>query len=236
VQPQHERRKYLHENVLWKFSGLAHYGRSKLSRARELYEAGFTAEPVGFRNGFLKTRWVRGRAASYVDDDLIDTMARYLAFLSERYDTGRTADTGALAEMIQVNTGMECLPSPHAGNTVAVDGRMLPHEWLRTDNGWLKTDALDHHDDHFFPGCQDIAWDVAGAAVEFGFDPSLLAVRLGRFTGDRTVMARLPFYRTAYLAWRIGYCTLAEQTLGDSCDGRRFSALKTRYRDMLPVR
>ncbi len=45
---------------------------------------------------------------------------------------------------------------------------MLPHEWIRTASGFLKTDAVDHQDDLFFPGCQDIAWDIAGAIVEFG--------------------------------------------------------------------
>ena len=31
-----------------------------------------------------------------------------------------------------------------------LDGRMLPHEWIETSSGFLKTDAVDHFDDHFF--------------------------------------------------------------------------------------
>ncbi len=59
---------------------------------------------------------------------------------------------------------------------------MLPHEWLLTATGYMKTDALDHHDDHFLPGCQNIAWDVACASVEFELDDSTsaeLAVAVG---------------------------------------------------------
>jgi hypothetical protein len=233
VQPQHERRKYLHDGTLWKFSGLAHYGRTKLQRARDLHEAGFAADAIGFERGFLLTRWRQGTEATSLDEDLLDTMAQYLAFLSERYDTGRAPEFDKLTEMIRVNTGRNCTEPTHAATTVAVDGRMLPHEWINTNTGWIKTDGLDHHDDHFFPGCQDIAWDVAGAGVEFGFDPCLLSVRVARLTGDRTLTARLPFYRTAYLAWRIGYSTLAAETLGETTDGRRFRVLTQRYRRLL---
>lgn len=229
VQPQHERRKYLHDGVLWKFAGLAHYGRARLRRACELASAGFVPQSLGLRNGFLLTRWIEGTPARAIDDRLLDAMARYLAFLSERYDTGRQSNPGRLVEMIQVNTGMECAPPPHEGTQVAVDGRMLPQEWIQTDAGWIKTDALDHHDDHFFPGCQDIAWDIAGAAVEFRFDAQALAERFLRLRPDRTLLSRLPFYRTAYLAYRIGYATLAMETLGDSPDARRFAALRLRY-------
>ncbi|MBZ5585043.1 MAG: hypothetical protein LAQ30_23105, partial [Acidobacteriia bacterium] len=38
------------------------------------------------------------------------------------------------------------------GAAIALDGRMLRHEWLETARGYMKADALDHHDDHFFPG------------------------------------------------------------------------------------
>jgi hypothetical protein len=229
VQPQHERRKYLRDGVLRKFSGLAHYGTSRLVRARELAASGFVPEPLGLCDGFLLTRWVDGTPADSISEELIDTMASYLACLADRYDSGREPDLASLTAMIRANTGLECAPPPYEGTEVAIDGRMLPHEWIRTGSGWVKADALDHHDDHFFPGCQDIAWDVAGAGVEFGFDPLLLAARLARLTGDRTLSSRLPFYRTAYLAWRIGYCALAARTLGDSDDGRAFLSLQKRY-------
>ncbi len=88
----------------------------------------------------------------------------------------------SLVEMIEVNVseglGSDWLSRlgdlerfrPLVANApaLAMDGRMMPHEWLATDAGILKTDAIDHHDDHFVPGPQDIAWDVAGFAAEFG--------------------------------------------------------------------
>jgi hypothetical protein len=234
VQPQHERRKYLDDGVLWKFAGLAHYGRAKLQRACDLFSESFVPQPLGFENGFILSRWAEGTPACGIDEALLDTMARYLACLSERYDTGRPADTDKLVEMIRVNTGLECAAPVHESTTVAVDGRMLPQEWIRTARGWIKTDALDHHDDHFFPGCQDIAWDIAGAAVEFEFDAYVLAERFLRLRPDRKLVERLSFYRTAYLAYRIGYATLAEQTVSDSRDAQRFADLRNRYRRLLP--
>ena len=155
-------------------------------------------------------------------------MARYLAVLSEKFPAG-PADCGALVEMIRVNTGQEVDPPDVEGHNIACDGRMLPHEWIAGPAGWLKTDALDHHNDHFFPGCQDIAWDIAGAAVEFGFDPAVLARRVTRLRPDDSLLERLPFYTSAYLAYRIGYCTLAVETLGDAPDADRFRRLLDRY-------
>ena len=40
------------------------------------------------------------------------------------------------------------------------------------DGHLLKTDALDHHAAHDLVGCQDIAWDIAGAAVELDLAPA----------------------------------------------------------------
>ncbi len=52
-------------------------------------------------------------------------------------------------------------------------------------------------------------------------------------SGDRSLTARLPFYRVAYLAHRLGYATLAAQTLGPLPDGARMARLVRRYRRQL---
>lgn len=226
VQAQHERRKYLQGGMLWKFSGLGHYGLEKLDRAAELKE--FVPPPNGLDNGFLLAEWVDGEPATAIDESLLEAMARYLAALSDRFPAG-DPDYIRLVEMIRVNTGIEREVPDYTARTVALDGRMLPHEWIRAPYGWVKTDGLDHHNDHFFPGCQDIAWDIAGAAAEFGFDPDVLAERYTRLLPDPTLKKRLPFYSTAYLAYRIGYSTLAAETLGDTLDGRRFRRLVSTY-------
>jgi hypothetical protein len=133
--------------------------------------------------------------------------------------------------MIRTNIGQE-IEAPQEGTVVAIDGRMLPHEWLETQRGIIKADSLEHHDDHFFPGCQDIAWDIAGAAVEWGVSLEALADRYLRLTTDSTLRKRLPFYRTAYRAYRYGYCQMAIDSLGDSPDGERFRTLRSRYADL----
>ena len=230
VQGQHERRKYLHSGALWKFAGLGHYGADKLERARKLEE--FVPPTQGLHCGFMLTEWVDGQPATGLDESLLDAMARYLAAIRERFPAG-DLDYSRLVEMIRVNTGLECEEPDFSATTVAVDGRMLPHEWIRAPHGWVKTDGLDHHNDHFFPGCQDIAWDIAGAAAEFGFDAEILADRYTRLVPDNTLKKRLPFYSTAYLAYRIGYCTLAAETLGETPDGTRFRQLTRTYEKLI---
>ncbi len=226
VQPQHERRKYLQDGRLHKFAGYGRYGGERLERAHRL--AAFTPAPLGLERGFLITPWVKG-APVHLCTRFLDHAARYLAFLRREFRLGRAADAQPLAEMIANNTGRPwCGPLP-AAEAVALDARMLPHEWLETAGGYLKTDALDHHDDHFLPGPQDIAWDLAAFAVEFGSGGEYLLERYRRESGDRTIASRLPFYRAAYLAFRLGYADLAIESLGGCADATRFRWERARY-------
>ncbi|PWT89713.1 MAG: hypothetical protein C5B56_06620 [Proteobacteria bacterium] len=225
VHPRHERRKYCLGDRLYKFAGYGRYGREKLERSRRLHP--FTPAATGLTHGFLETAWVEGRPAG-ASVAFLEHAARYLTFLRREFHTGQMANAKALAEMIAVNTGREWPgPLPEAP-AVAMDGRMLPQEWIETRNGFVKTDALDHGDDRFLPGPQDIAWDLAACAVEFGGGEYLLE-RYRRESGDRGVAARLPFYRTAWLAFRLGYAELAVRQLGDSEDGERFRRERARY-------
>jgi len=115
---------------------------------------------------------------------------------------------------------------------VALDGRMLPHEWIVSGSGFVKTDALDHHRDDFFPGAHDIAWDVAGVAVEFDLDAAAQASLLERYrgyAGDHRVEERLPFYRLAYLAYRVGYVSMSRAMLRGTGEEPRFASLEARY-------
>jgi hypothetical protein len=220
VNPQHERRKYLYDGRLYKFSGLGAYGRRKLERGRELAEAGFTPRVLGLQNGFLESDFVEGRlsACGGVARRLLQTILRYLSHMTITYKTNTPVRYEGLVHMIHTNTGLvlpDRNPEIEDGEVVAVDGRMLPHEWLETSDGrWLKADALDHHDDHFFPGCQDIAWDYAATSVEF--DVPFDALPLSH--------SKLTFYATAYLAYRIGYCNMC----GFSEQQRRYTAILER--------
>ena len=243
VQPNHERRKYLREcRWLFKFAGLGRYGRRALERATRLAQAGFAAPVTGFENGFLITRWAPGRplAAGEAAPELLDAMAAYLAHLYREFRVERGTPDAALEEMIRVNTaeglGAELRLRAPAGQPVALDGRMFPHEWLATKTGFLKTDGVEHHDDHFFPGPQDIAWDLAAAEIEFALDgeaAAYLSARYAQRSGDGDIRARLPFYRAAWLAFRLGYCAMAADSLAGTPDGAAFSALRGRYAGLL---
>jgi hypothetical protein len=225
VQPQHERRKYLREGRLYKFAGYGRYGRAALERANRL--APFTTAPAGLENGFLVVPWLEG-APVRLCAGFIEFTARYFAFLRREFSLGHAADTRSLAEMIEVNTGRPWDGPIPEGEAVALDGRVLPHEWLETPDGYVKLDGLDHHDDHFFPGPQDIAWDLAAFDIEFGGGEYLME-RYRRESGDQTIGTRLPFYRAAYLAFRLGYTDLAARSLGASDDAARFRRDRTGY-------
>jgi hypothetical protein len=203
-------------------------------------------------HGFLIRAFTPGSplSARDVDPVLLETLASYLAHISREQPAITSVTNGMLEEMVTTNIieglGEEWQPRLRSKlfgsgtiwcqRTVALDGRMQPHEWIRTASGYLKTDALDHHDDHFFPGCQDIAWDVVSACLEFHLTPDArqwLIRRYRTLSGDRTITARLPLHAVTYLAFRLGYSTLAAETLGHDPDGDRFAAAAVCYADLL---
>jgi hypothetical protein len=95
---------------------------------------------------------------------------------------------------------------------VRTDNKLDRHEWLRSLGGRLiKTDALDHHQGHDLIGCQDLAWDVAGAGVEFGLTPEETA-RLIDATGSMVDGELLDFCRIAYASFRLGRAVLVDQS------------------------
>ena len=78
----------------------------------------------------------------------------------------------------------------------------------------------------------DAAWDVAGTIVEFSLDASAARAFVESCrarTGDARLAERLPFYHAAYLAYRLGYCTLAADTVDGAEERARFDALRDRY-------
>ena len=264
VQPQHERRKYLctptltlprnagEGTYLLKFAGLGRYGRERLARAELLADAGFAPRPIGLASGFIAMEFVPGQPLSPrdVNQDLLDSMARYLAFVDRTFPATLSVSFDLLMEMIRTNVA-EGLGDEWRGDTervgrfrqmvsdaraVAIDGRMLPHEWLKVGDGYLKTDGLDHHDDHFFPGTQNSGWDIAGTCIEFELDGAqreYLIERYAALSNDRALAALLPFYSIAYLAFRLGYARMAVQLLHGSSDGERFERQADKYANLL---
>jgi hypothetical protein len=250
AQPQHERSKrWLPDSgTIVRFAGLGRYGRARQERAEVLAGAGLGAPPRQLTHGYLALEFIPGRVCSQADPDLIDAIATHVAVLTTRFPATRSPDVGTLIDMAATNARLglgddapqfeldRYRAALDAAPCAAIDGRMLPHEWLDTGSGFVKVDALDHHDDHFFPGIQDAGWDLAAAAFEFDLDAAgrdRMVAGYAAATGDRDVVVRLPFYEIAYPAFRLGYATLASAALGGSADARRFEAVASRCRARL---
>jgi hypothetical protein len=257
VHPQHERRKYLLKPdagsgpaKLLSFVGLGDLSLGQLSRGQQLAEAGFTPRPEAVVHGFLVRPFVPGTPMSAVNADrpLIDWTARYLAHLSREYRAEPSVSDASLREMTlqNVTEGLgdawearlkARIRSPGwTERPVALDGRMLAHEWIRSPGGYVKTDAIDHHQDHFFPGCQDIAWDVAATVLELRLNDTArreLVSRYRSLSGDHSITSRIQAYAVFYLAFRLGYATLATNALGRIPDADRFAAAACRYASLL---
>src|SRR5690606_18103724 len=147
-----------------------------------LADAGLGPRVHGLADGHLTLAWVDGVALTAPHAGLLDAAARHVAFRARHLALDAPSDRDALvtwvvdavAETLGVALDAAALRR-HATDApaVQVDGRMLLHEWVLGPGGLVKVDAIDHCADHFFPGCQQAAWDVAGLAAEI--DPALAA-------------------------------------------------------------
>jgi hypothetical protein len=133
-----------------------------------------------------------------------------------------------LEQMAQINLeralGICCQVTLPVERPVIADARMMPHEWMRLGDGRLqKFDAADHGDNHFFPGPTDIAWDLAGAIVEWKLNSEaadLLVSEYSRVTND-AVKGRLPNYLIAYLCFKMAFAQSAANSVFDPADNSR---------------
>ena len=250
VHPQHERRKFLCGSSVARFAGLGPFGNTTSQRAQALGDAGWSSRPLTLRRGFLTLPFVAGRPMRPSDATVpfLRHAASYVAWL--RSQPGDARRDTRLADMLFTNTREALGPawlsaaealaqdaSTFSEPAVAIDGRMQPHEWLSTASGrWIKTDALDHHCDHFLPGQTDAAWDVAGFVIEWDLregDRAAFVDEYVKQSGDRSITRRLPFFAAAYAAFRAGYCDMAAQALHGGDDGMRFRLLGERYKEWL---
>jgi hypothetical protein len=262
--PQFERRKFLTRGAetapahgapratLLKFAGLGEHGVHKLHRAETLAEAGFTLRVDALRHGFLLQPWLPNQAVALrrPGGNDLEVMAQYLAFLARHCKVNNGVPGDETFAMVEANV-TEGIEQPAAarlmtfvaahremfgGQAVALDGRMFPVEWLRTGERLIKTDALDHHNDHLFPGCQDIAWDVAGTCIEFELDVHAARHLIGRVSTlahDRTLAFRVPIFAIAYLAFRLGFATTVATSMASTSDGAHYAAITETYRRRL---
>jgi hypothetical protein len=258
VHPHHERRKYLlvdnseEKKNIWiaKFVGLGKYGASNVTRAHKLAEMWFTPSIDQLSNGFAVMRFVEGKAlkASDLDESLIDFVKKYLLFIQKTMGASLQVSYDQMLEMIYTNvkeglgeSWCRCLEkfTPETSalyeeSAVAIDGHMMPHDFLKTGGRFVKVDHIEHHSDQFFHGVQNICWDIAGFCIEFELDRRKREHFLESFTSiDSFVYKRQQFFNIAYLAFRLGYVSLAADSLKGETDAERFEKLRKKYCIML---
>lgn len=255
ANPTWERRKFLDrangESLLLKFAGLGPIGERKLAMARSLHENGLVPEPLGLVHGFLVERWHDEATRLTSADRPLAGIARYLGLRARMFPAGKRDGAGldALLQMARRNAGLVLGETASAELArwaprlsslsarvarVRTDNKLDPHEWLRLPDGeLLKSDALDHHVAHDLVGAQDVAWDVAGAAIEFDLDPGeaeWLASAVGREAGRPVDPELLQFVTIAYSAFRLGQTKLSIDMLaGDPAEQQRIAAVSARY-------
>jgi len=256
---RHERRKYLLTSArgtfLLRFAGLGAAGEAVLRRAELLSEAGFTPPVLGLRHGFLVEQWLqeaRPLDPAAVDRTaLIEPLAAYLAFraLHLRAGPGDGASLSELVKMVARNSeillGHPIDVAPLAKiaarlgsrlHRVSTDNRLHRWEWLSLPDGRLfKADAADHCAAHDLVGCQDIAWDVAGARIELELDDAsfakLLAALVRRGVAVEPELIRL--YTPCYAAFQAGTFYLDASTATEYPDTQILSKTIETYRPHL---
>jgi hypothetical protein len=256
---QQERRKILFQTDsgpwLAKFVGLGRNGERALEQAGRLARAGFGPEVAGLRHGFLMSRWLDAAALNPADfgrSRLVERVAAYLAFRTNDLSEGRGDGASLDALFAMAASNAEEALGPAAADAVRnlawngrglagcirrirTDNRMHLWEWLSLPDGrLLKADAVDHHCAHDLVGCQDIAWDIAGAVVELALSEdeaeALIAAidRAGTTVEPDLVDALTP----CYLAFQIGAFTMASQS-ADAREAVRLKAAAFRYARLL---
>lgn len=241
---QMERLKFISPDrrTLYKFEGMGPIGAEARDRALHLAQAGFAPNVIDAGDGFLAHELVKGvrPRAQDVTSSILERIAEYCAFRYAEFDVHPSGAERQLREMLEFNVAQEfgmqlTLPADSfcTKRPVITDGRMNPYEWLLNDSGRLvKTDGVDHGDNHFFPGPCDIAWDLAGAAIEWelGAEASDFVVEQFRQRSGLDVSRELPLYKLAYSVFRLGFCKMAISTVKGSTEEGRLMDAYQHYR------
>ncbi len=240
---QMERLKFLDPDCrhVLKFDGLGYLGEQVRERARAICEAGFGPGVESAGDGMSAYAFISGSPLSRSDcsREVLDRLAQYCAF---RFSVFRVdnADGRHLGEMARHNFEQEfgkqlALPSASLETSIPVlaDARMQPYEWVRSRDGKiLKVDACSHGDDHFQPGPTDIAWDLAGAIVEWALDEdseSYFVQKYWEHTGDDP-RVRLPQFVLAYGIYRMAYVKMALNATHEQAERSRLERSYRFYR------
>lgn len=218
----------LRPNDVLTFVGLGQAGELKLEMAHALHSAALTREPVGLVHGFLIERGSKATGLAPGEKPIGD-IAHYIVARANLFpaEPGSGASIERLLEMCRRNISLAIgdqgggshdqivgkIPKDRV-RRVRTDNRMDRKNWLRAADGRLiKVDAVNHHQAHDLIGCQHLAWDVAGAIAEFALTSAEAEalIRAVEQRGPAIDPELLAFYRIAYLAFRLGQATLAQE-------------------------
>jgi hypothetical protein len=236
-----ERQKYLSSDGtrIFRFDGHGHYGKAVRERSAILAAHNWGPQIESAGDGFSVSPWLKRSRPANTDRDMVIQLARYCAFRAEHF-AHRSASAAALEEMAAINleraAGVSRRVTLPIERPVITDSRMMPHGWIVTEGGTLlKVDASSHGDDHFYPGPTDIAWDLAGAIVEWNLDGDagrLLISEYLRASRDE-IVARLPGYLVAYCVFRLALTSSAQMSALDEREVGRFQGEAVDYQDKL---
>ena len=234
---------------VFEYHGLGHYGDAVRLRINSLADADFTLPVKRAANGFSETVPLRGCRLSKHDlaEDVIEQIAQYLALRPSICPApGDAVATQSLEDMARFNfhqaTGVGLPADFHlpVQRPAIADAQMMPHTWFQLfhigEQSLLKLDCGTHGDNHFYPGPVDIAWDVAGAMVEWEMDTvsrDYFITRYNSWAND-DIHERLEPYIIAYAAFRNGYCRMAASAMAhDPNEQSRLLHDGERYRRVL---
>jgi len=235
-----ERLKYLsrmrEEQRFYKFLGFGHYGSEVLQREQQVAAAGFGPDMKIESEGFGSYAFIDGRPMSAADisESVLARLAAYCVFRVRAFAT-HYADLVPLQQMAEHDLHELRFDLPVKlllERPVIADGRMQPHEWILTGQGqMLKVDSGSHGDDHFFPGATDIAWDLAGAIVEWQMNSGEAETFLDMYcrgSGDDACI-RVQDYIRAYTVFRCAYCLMAANAMQGTEEQQRLESAAAGY-------
>jgi hypothetical protein len=243
--PEMEAAKYwsADRKRLFKFEGLGESGRQIRRRSQILHEAGFGPRVEDGGDGMSCHDFVAGRPLYFSDLStlVLDHIAEYCTFRVGEFSHNGVAD-GQFEEMVRFNLSQElgrdwplAAQSFRTDHAVIADGRMAPHEWIRSeDSRLIKVDASQHGDDHFFPGPTDIHWDLAGAIVEWDMGADAEQYLLSRFRAKSGILpSRARLFSLAYSTFRASYCKMAFMATGVQSEKPRLEKAYQFYREKI---
>lgn len=241
VWPQMERLRYGSNDgrSLFTFQGHGPYGEQVRARRQALSDDGFCPPCLAQQQGFGRETLVRGKRGE-LTPELLRCMAEYCAWRALEFGVP-DASASQLEFMVRLNLEREfsLVPGdvtlPVECPTVC-DARMMPYAWLQPRHGrWFKLDAALYGDDHFFPGPCDIAWDLAGAIVEWDMSEEAREFFLRQYqrqSGDDASL-RIAAYELAYATFRMSWSKMAAASLGNGEEQQRLLADYRKYRSAI---